>query len=230
MDKLLQSPIFGILLSLLAYILGVYINKKTKISFLNPLLISISIIVFLLLGFNIPLDNYNIGGNIIGFFLTPATVVLAIPLYKKIEHLKSHALPIILGIIVGCISGIICIILLGKCLNLDETLILSLIPKSVTTPIGIELSNNISGIPSITVAAIIITGILGAVLSPTILKLFKIKNKVSIGVSIGTSAHALGTTKAIELGELEGAMSSVSIGIAGIVTVVVAPILINIFF
>lgn len=229
MDNLLQSPLWGILLSLLAYIFGIYIHKKTKLSLLNPLLISISIIVFFLLWFKIPLDSYNNGGNIIGFFLTPATIALAVPLYKKIEHLKSHLLPIILGILVGSISGIICVILLGKHLNLDETLILSLIPKSITTPIGIELANNISGLPSITVAAIIITGVFGAVFSPTILKLCKFKNKVSIGVSIGTSSHALGTTKAIELGELEGAMSSVSIGIAGIITVIIAPILINIF-
>lgn len=229
MLQLTTSPIFGALISLVAYIIGQWLNKKTKISLLNPLFIAITLVIIFLITFNIPLDNYNNGGKIISFFLGPATVILAIPLYNKIDHLKKNAIPIIIGILFGSIAGIITVLFLGRVLNLDEVIALSLVPKSVTTPIGIEISNQINGISSVTVTAIIITGILGAIFSPIILKLFKVKDKIAIGVAIGTSSHALGTTKAVELGETEGAMSSLSIGIAGIITVIIAPILIKLF-
>ncbi|EQB89261.1 hypothetical protein M918_21115 [Clostridium sp. BL8] len=136
-------------------------------------------------------------------------------------------MPIIIGILIGSACGIISIIILGKMLNLPKELILSLVPKSVTTPIGMEVSENLNGIPSVTVAAIIITGVLGAIISPMIHNIARIKNKIAIGISIGTSSHALGTTKAVELGETEGAMSSLSIGIAGLITVILAPILVK---
>jgi len=229
MLQLTTSPIFGVLISLVAYIIGQWLNKKTKISLLNPLFIAITLVIIFLITFNIPLDNYNNGGKIISFFLGPATVILAVPLYNKIDHLKKNAIPIIIGILLGSVAGIITVLFLGRVLNLDEVIALSLVPKSVTTPIGIEISNQINGISSVTVTAIIITGILGAIFSPIILKLFKVKDKIAIGVAIGTSSHALGTTKAVELGETEGAMSSLSIGIAGIITVIIAPILIKLF-
>lgn len=227
MYEIFKTPIFGVLLSLVCYLTGQYINKKSKISFLNPLFIAITLAVVFLLTFKVPLADYNNGGKIISFFLTPATVVLAVPLYNKIEHLKKNALPIIVGILLGSACGIISIIILGKVLNLPKELILSLVPKSVTTPIGMEVSENLNGIPSVTVAAIIITGVLGAIISPMIHNIARIKNKIAIGISIGTSSHALGTTKAVELGETEGAMSSLSIGIAGLVTVILAPILVK---
>lgn len=227
MYEIFKTPIFGVLLSLVCYLAGQYINKKSKISFLNPLFIAITLAVVFLLTFKVPLADYNNGGKIISFFLTPATVVLAVPLYNKIEHLKKNALPIIVGILLGSACGIISIIILGKMLNLPKELILSLVPKSVTTPIGMEVSENLNGIPSVTVAAIIITGVLGAIISPMIHNIARIKNKIAIGISIGTSSHALGTTKAVELGETEGAMSSLSIGIAGLVTVILAPILVK---
>ncbi len=229
MLQLTTSPIFGVLISLVAYIIGQWLNKKTKISLLNPLFIAITLVIIFLIAFNIPLDNYNNGGKVISFFLGPATVILAVPLYNKIDHLKKNAIPIIIGILLGSVAGIITVLFLGRVLNLDEVIALSLVPKSVTTPIGIEISNQINGISSVTVTAIIITGILGAIFSPIILKLFKVKDKIAIGVAIGTSSHALGTTKAVELGETEGAMSSLSIGIAGIITVIIAPILIKLF-
>jgi predicted murein hydrolase (TIGR00659 family) len=229
MLQLTTSPIFGVLISLVAYIIGQWLNKKTKISLLNPLFIAITLVIIFLIAFNIPLDNYSNGGKVISFFLGPATVILAVPLYNKIDHLKKNAIPIIIGILLGSVAGIITVLFLGRALNLDEVIALSLVPKSVTTPIGIEISNQINGISSVTVTAIIITGILGAIFSPIILKLFKVKDKIAIGVAIGTSSHALGTTKAVELGETEGAMSSLSIGIAGIITVIIAPILIKLF-
>ncbi|HAG43126.1 MAG TPA: hypothetical protein DCL31_06800, partial [Clostridium sp.] len=148
---------------------------------------------------------------------------------NKIDLFKKNALPIIIGITVGSFVGMISIIVLCKLLNIDNTIALSLIPKSITTPIGMEISKQLQGIPAITVTAIIVTGIIGAVISPLVFKIFKIKDSLSIGIGIGTSSHAVGTTKAIEIGETEGAMSGLAIGIAGLITVCLSPIILKIF-
>ncbi|WP_269851100.1 LrgB family protein [Methanosarcina horonobensis] len=157
--------------------------------------------------FRIDFETYNLGGDYISFFLGPSTVVLAVPLYKKIQLLKSDVLPIIAGISAGYIAGISSILILSNFFGLDKIITSSLVPKSVTTPIGIEISKQIGGLPAITVAAIVATGIIGAVLGPFICRSFRIKDSVAVGIAIGTASHALGTTRAIELGETEGAMS-----------------------
>ncbi len=226
-QDLLNSPVFGILLSIIGFEIGLYIYRKTKIALFNPLLICIALIVCILISFNIKLDNFNKGGNLISFFLGPATVVLAVPLYKKINVIKKYAIPILLGVTVGCITAMISIFYISKAFGLTSELSYSLMPKSITTPIGIEVSKVLGGIPAITVSAIIITGIMGAVIAPIVCKIFKIKNNIAIGISIGTSSHAIGTTKAIEMGETEGAMSSLAIGIAGLITSFLAPIIIK---
>ncbi|WP_454052178.1 LrgB family protein [Clostridium sp. Marseille-Q7071] len=229
MKELLSTPLFAILISLLSYILAQHISKKTKIALFNPLLLSMVFIISFLVIFKIPLEDYNSGGKLISFFLTPSTIVLALPLYNKIDLFKKNALPIIVGITVGSFVGMISIIILCKLLNIDNTIALSLIPKSITTPIGMEISKQLQGIPAITVTAIIITGIIGAIISPLVFKIFKIKDSLSIGIGIGTSSHAVGTTKAIEIGETEGAMSGLAIGIAGLITVCLSPIILKIF-
>jgi predicted murein hydrolase (TIGR00659 family) len=224
---LITSPVFGIGISLLTYYAGSLLYEKTGSPFLNPLVLSMLVIIALLVSFDISFDDYNRGGRFISFFLGPATVILAVPLYNKIILLKENALPILAGIVAGSAAGIVSIILMSRMFGLNELVSISLIPKSVTTPIGIEISNQLGGMSSITVAAIVLTGITGALLGPTVCRLFMIRNKVAIGVAIGTSSHALGTTKAVELGETEGAMSGLAIGIAGLVTVFLAPILAN---
>lgn len=229
MSTLIATPFFGVLLSLIAFEIGLYINKKTNISLLNPLLIALVLIIIVLKGFQIPLEDYNRGGQILSFFLAPATVVLAVPLYKNIHLLKSDAIPIIGGIIIGSGVGIISIILLGKVFQLDVVLGLSLVPKSITTPIGMEVSKQLGGIPEVTVVAIIITGLTGAIFAESVFKWLKIKDPVAIGIAIGTSSHALGTSKALEIGEVEGAMSGLAIGIAGLTTVLIAPLLVLVF-
>lgn len=223
-----QSPLFGVFITLLTFEIGLWINKKTKLSFLNPLLISMGIIVFILFKFEIPLEDYNKGSQLFTFFLGPATIALAIPLYKNRKLLKTDGLPIIGGIAVGTTVGITSIILMSKAFGLDSQLGLSLVPKSITTPIGIEVSKQIGGLPQLTVAAIIITGITGAIIAEPFLKLLKIKDPVAKGIAIGTASHAVGTSKAIEMGEVEGSMSGLSIGIAGLLTVFIAPLLIAI--
>lgn len=227
MIDLLHTPLFGVVISIIALEIGLYINRKTKISLLNPLLISIVLIIVILIKFDISLEAYNEGGGLISFFLGPATVILAVPLYKQFEIFKANILPIIVGITVGCLTSVISVVFLSKLFGLSDDILRSLIPKSITNPIGIELSKQIGGIPSITVTAIIITGIFGSIIAPYVFKIFRIKDKVAIGVSLGTSSHALGTTKAIEMGETEGAMSGLSIGLAGLVTVILIPLLIN---
>lgn len=224
MNFIATSPLFGILISLIAFEIGLFINKKkTKVALLNPLLIALVIIVIILKVLGISLDEYNTGGSILTFFLGPATVALAVPLYKKnIKLLKSSALPIIGGITVGTVVGITSIILMAKAFGLNASLGLSLVPKSITTPIGIELSKQIGGIPELTVAAIIFTGLTGAITAETVFRVLRIDDAVAKGIAIGTSSHALGTTKALEMGEVEGSMSGLAIGITGLVTVIVA--------
>lgn len=229
LDEFLNTPIFGILISLAAFQIGILFYKKTRSSVFNPLLVGIALVILFLLHFRIDFETYNVGGDYISFFLGPATVVLAVPLYKKIQLLKNDSLPIIAGISAGCIAGISSILILSTLLGLDGVITSSLVPKSVTTPIGMEISKQIGGLPAITVAAISVTGIIGAVLGPFICRCFRIKDSVATGIAIGTASHALGTTRAIELGETEGAMSGLAIGIAGLITVFLAPVLIYVF-
>lgn len=230
MIKFLDTPLFGILISILAFEIGIFINKKTKLSILNPIVIAEVLIIVFMIVFNIDYEVYNKGGSIISFFLGPATVVLAVPLYKQIEKLKENGLPIMVGIAVGCITAITSVYFLSKLFHLDEVITLSLLPKSVTAAISMEVSSQIGGIPALTVAATVVTGITGNVLWPYISKVFKIENDVASGISLGTSAHALGTAKAMELGEVEGGMASLAIGVAGLVTVILVPILAKLLF
>ncbi|EKQ53424.1 MULTISPECIES: LrgB family protein [unclassified Clostridium] len=223
MDVLVNNVLFGLVISLAAFEAGIFINRYTRIPILNPLLVAIIIVICFLSAFHIDFDTYNKGGQFINMFLGPSTVVLAVPLYKQLDLLKKNAKAILTGILVGSIVGIFSIIGISYLVGLDTSIIRSLVPKSVTTPIGISISSQLGGLVPITVLAIIITGIMGAVFGPTVCKIFRIKDKVAIGVSMGTAAHAVGTSKALELGEVEGAMSSLSIGIAGIMTVILGP-------
>lgn len=227
MYNVLNTPIFGIVLTVLFFNIAVYIQKKTKNPAFNPLLISILGIIVCLNIFKIPYENYKIGGNAINYFLGPITIVLAVPLYRQFELLKKYKLEILIGISCGVIVSFISIILIGKLFNTSTEIINSLIPKSITSPMGISLANTINGIQAVTVVCIILTGILGAIIAPTVFKLGKITNPIAKGVALGTSAHALGTSKAIEIGEVEGAMSGLSIGISGLITVIIVPILIK---
>lgn len=228
MENLTNNVFFGIILSLVAFEIGLFIRKKTKIELFNPLLIAIILVIAFLVGFNIDVEKFNKGGDFINMFLGPATVVLAVPLYKQLEQFKKYLVPILVGILIGSIVCIVAVIILCSLFKLDEMLKISLLSKSVTTPIGIEITNSLGGISSVTILSIVVTGIAGSVLGPIICKIFKIKNPIAVGISLGTAAHAVGTSKALELGEVEGAMSSLSIGIAGLMTVFLAPFLYNI--
>ena len=227
MNAIINSPLFGILLSLVAFEIGVTISKKFKYSFLNPLLIANILIVGFLLTTEISLESYNVGGDYISVMLSPATVVLAVPLYRQISKLKQFWKPILAGIFAGSLTSLACVIVVSKLVDLSDTLMLSLLPKSITIPMGSVVSAQIGGIPPVTIIAITITGITGAVAAPAVCRFCRIKNKVAQGIAIGTASHALGTTRAMEMGEVQGAMSSLSIGVAGLFTAIVAPIIIS---
>lgn len=229
MSILTDNILFGLVLSLIAFEIGLFVYKKTKFPLFNPLLIAIALVIGFLVIFDIDYDLYNEGAQFINMFLGPATVVLALPLYKQLKLLKKYLMPILIGIFVGSSVSITSVIFLSYIFGLDKTITISLLPKSVTTPIGIEISNQLGGLQPVTVLAIVISGIFGAIIAPLLCRIFKIKNKVAIGIALGTSSHAIGTTKALEFGETEGAMSSLSIGLAGIMTVFLAPIFFKIF-
>ena len=227
MYNVFDTEIFGVILTILFFNIGIYIQKKTNKPIFNPLLIAILGIILFLSITKIPYESYKLGGDRINFFLGPVTIVLAVPLYKQFDLFKKYLLEILIGISCGVVVSFISVKLIGHFTNADVDIINSLIPKSITTPMGISLTKTLSGVEAITVVSIILTGILGAIISPIIFKIGKINNPVAKGIALGTSAHALGTTKALEMGEVEGAMSGLSIGISGIITVNLIPIIIN---
>lgn len=222
MNEFLNSPFFGLTLSFGLYIFCKYLSDKTNLAILNPLLITTVLIIVILTVFDIPLESFNVGGDVISMFLAPATTVLAYSIYKQLLLLKKHFIPIAIGCLVGSITSMGSTYLLCKAFNIESSITASMIPKSVTTPIAMEVSSSLSGITSITVAAVVVTGILGSILCPVLMKIFRIDNKVAAGIAIGTCSHAAGTSKAIEIGEIEGAMSGIAIGVSGIVTVIIA--------
>ena len=227
MYNVFDTEIFGVILTILFFNIGIYIQKKTNKPIFNPLLIAILGIILFLSITKIPYESYKLGGDRINFFLGPVTIVLAVPLYKQFDLFKKYLLEILIGISCGVVVSFISIKLIGHFTNADVDIINSLIPKSITTPLGISLTKTLNGVEAITVVSIILTGILGAIISPIVFKIGKINNPVAKGIALGTSAHALGTTKALEMGEVEGAMSGLSIGISGIITVILIPIIIN---
>lgn len=219
-EFLTGSLFFGVVLTLSAYEIGLLIKRKFKLAILNPLLVSVIIIIGVLVVLDIDYEVYSEGARYISYFLTPATVSLAIPLYRQLELLKKYPLAIIGGITAGVATAMVSIFVMSLAFGLNHEQYMTLLPKSITTAIGMGVSEKMGGIVSLTVVAISVTGITGNVMAETILKCFKITDPIAKGLAIGTSAHALGTTKAMEIGEIEGAMSSLSIVVAGILTVV----------
>ncbi len=222
LNTLTSSPLFGILLTLGSFSVGVMVQKKLKTPLANPLIIAAALSIGLLQLFHIPLANYQTGSSYISLFLGPATAALALSIYRQYPVLKANLLPVIAGSAVGSAVSMGSVLFLCKLFRLEEIMAKSLLSKSVTTAIAIEVTQQQGGLAPITVAAVVITGVMGAVFSPLLIRLLRIKDPVAAGLAIGTSSHALGTTKALEIGQVEGAMSSIAIGTAGLVTVLFA--------
>lgn len=228
MNQIYGNEFFGITLSLGAFYVGMWIYKKTKSPFLHPILIAMIIIIGILIALDIPLESYNRGGDLISLFLAPVTAVLAYEIYKQKNLLKEYFIPMMIGCLAGSITSLASVVILCHLFGLDSQIMSSMLAKSVTTPIAMEITGQLGGIPSLTVALVVLTGIMGAVFSPLFIKVLRIKNNIAAGVAIGTSSHAIGTSKAIEIGGVEGAMSGIAIGITGIITVLLAMIVRNV--
>lgn len=221
------SAFAGVTLSLLAYAFGMFLKRKTHLSIFNPLLVSIAVTIFVLVIADVDYDTYNKGAVYLSWFLTPATVCLAIPLYEQIELLKKHWKAVLAGIFSGVLTSLLTVFVMSKLMSLSHKEYVTMLPKSITTAIGMGVSEELGGYVTITVAVIIVTGVIGNILAEFICKIFRITEPIAKGLAIGSASHAIGTAKAMEMGEIEGAMSSLSIAVAGIITVVGASIFAN---
>lgn len=228
MSELLENSVyFGVFISLAAYGAGVLMKRKWKLAVFNPLLVSIVLTIIVLLVFRVDYETYNQGGKYLSYLLTPATVCLAIPLYEQLETLKHHWKAVLAGILSGVLSSLGSVFAMAVCFGLSHREYVTLLPKSITTAIGMGVAEELGGYVPIAVAVIVLTGILGNVLAENICRVLRITEPVAKGVAIGTASHAMGTARALEMGKVEGAMSSLSIVVSGLITVVGASIFAN---
>lgn len=226
-DFLSNSAYFGVALCIVGYALGLWIRKKLNMGFLNPLLLSIIFVIAALKSLKVDYEGFQDSAKYLSYLLTPATVCLAVPLYQQLKLLKENLLAVICGILAGVISSLGSVLAMAYLFGLDHQYYVTLLPKSITTAIGMGVSEELGGVTTITVAIIIVTGVLGNIIGEFICRLFHIYEPIAVGLAFGTSAHAIGTAKAMELGEIEGAMSSLSIAVAGLITVVGASVFAN---
>ena len=225
MKDLLQNSVFlGVLLSIGAYAIGMLLKRKTGWSILNPLLVSIVLIIAFLLVTGLPYQTYSKGADIISYMLTPATICLAVPLYQQVELLKKNYKAVLAGILYGVISSMITILVLALLFGFDHASYVTFLPKSITTAIGMGVSQELGGYVSVTVVVIVLTGVIGNVIADRVLGFLHIEEPIAKGVAIGSASHAIGTARAMEMGQVEGAMSGLSIVVSGIMTVLVATV------
>lgn len=223
MNSFLQDSVFfGVFISIVTYEIGALIKKKWNVAIFNPLLISIALIMIFLLVFDVEYETYEYGAKYLSYFLTPATVALAVPLYEQLEPLKKNWKAIMAGILAGALTSAVCVLVMSILFRLSHEQYVTLLPKSITTAIGMGLSEELGGIVAITVAVIVVTGIVGNMFAEGICRLFRITDPVAKGIGIGSASHAMGTAKAMEMGEIEGAMSSLSIAVSGLLTVIIS--------
>lgn len=226
-DFLETSSAWGVLITLAAFALGTLLHKKTKAAWCNPLLLGSIFVIVLLSLLKIPYPEYKQSASPISYLLFPATVSLAVPLYEQWELLKKNVLAIAAGIGAGVITSISSLLLIAWVFHLDSASAVSLLPKSVTTAIGVDVASELGGIPALTTAVIVLTGIMGNLMAVSLCRLLRITNPIAKGIAIGTSSHAIGTSKALEMGQIEGAMSSLSIAVAGVLTAILCPMAVN---
>ena len=232
MTELLQgflsgSAAWGVLLTLAAFALGTLLNKATGKAIFNPLLLGSIFVIILLSVLNIPYADYKVSAAPVNYLLLPATISLAIPLYEKWDLLKENAAAIIAGISVGTLVSLGSALALALALDLTREQYATLLPKSVTTAISMDVAAELGGIAALTGAIVILTGIAGNLLAEVVCKIFHITDPIAKGVGIGPSAHAVGTSKALQMGEVEGAMSGLSIAVAGVLTAVLCPFFVS---
>lgn len=223
-DIVSDSTFLGVFISLASYAAGMWLRKKTGWSLMNPLFISIVLVILILLLLGIDYPTYSRGANIISYLLTPATICLAVPLHQQVEQLKKNYKAVLAGITAGVLASLISILLLALLFHLDHAAYVTFLPKSITTAIGLGVSEELGGCVPVTVVVIIVTGVLGNIFAEKFLKIMKIEEPIAKGIAIGSASHAVGTSKAMEMGAVEGSMSSLSIVVCGIMTVIGASI------
>ena len=228
-EFLSSSAVWGVALTIGAFALGTLINRKTGKAWCNPLLLGSLFVILLLSCLNVPYPEYKASASPLSYLLLPATVSLAIPLYEKWELLKSNLIAILVGILVGVLTSLGSITTLALLLKLDAVQAVTLLPKSVTTAIGMDIADTLGGIPSLAGAVIILTGITGNLTAQWLGRGLNITDPLARGIGIGTASHAIGTAKALELGEVEGAMSSLAVALAGVITAFLAPVFANLY-
>ena len=214
-----QSVFFGVAVSIVAYEAGSLLKKKYHSALLNPLLLSVAATIVILILFHIDYDTYYEGAKYLSYLLTPATVCLAVPMYEQLELLKKNLKAVLVGIISGVLMSLGCILVMAIVFSLNHETYVTLLPKSITTAIGMGIAEELGGYVTITVATIVITGVLGNIIGEGLCKLFHIEEPIAKGVALGTASHAISTARAMEMGEIEGAMASLSIAVAGLLTV-----------
>lgn len=222
-----ESAFFYTFITLAFYEVSALIQKKLKQDWFNPLLMSIVFTVIMLLAGDIRYEDYEANTKLIDYLLTPATVCLAIPLYEKLHVLRKNAAAILIGIFSGVVTSALCVLAVAFIFKLDSATVASFLPKSVTTAIGIGIAEELDGMAALTAISIIVTGVAGNIFAEAVCKLFKITDPVAVGAAIGTSSHAGGTAKALQMGQTQGAISGLAIAVAGIMTVIAAPIFMN---
>ena len=223
-EILCNSAYFGVTVSLIGYGAGIMLKKKFKYAFLNPLLISIIFVIGVVMLCGVDYESYENSAQYLSYLLTPATVCLAVPLYQQMTLLKKNLAAVACGILAGVLASLGSVLLLAFLFGLDHDVYVTLRPKSITTAIGMGVSEQLGGLVTITVAVIIVTGVIGNVIGEAVCKLFRIYEPIAKGLALGTSSHAIGTAKALEMGEVEGAMSSLAIAVAGLLTVIGASV------
>lgn len=223
-EILCNSAYFGVTVSLIGYGAGIMLKKKFKYAFLNPLLISIIFVIGVVMLCGVDYESYENSAQYLSYLLTPATVCLAVPLYQQMTLLKKNLAAVACGILAGVLASLGSVLLLAFLFGLEHDVYVMLLPKSITTAIGMGVSEELGGLVTITVAVIIVTGVIGNVIGEAVCKLFRIYEPIAKGLALGTSSHAIGTAKALEMGEVEGAMSSLAIAVAGLLTVIGASV------
>ena len=223
-EILCNSAYFGVTVSLIGYGAGIMLKKKFKYAFLNPLLISIIFVIGVVMLCGVDYESYENSAQYLSYLLTPATVCLAVPLYQQMTLLKKNLAAVACGILAGVLASLGSVLLLAFLFGLEHDVYVTLLPKSITTAIGMGVSEELGGLVTITVAVIIVTGVIGNVIGESVCKLFRIYEPIAKGLALGTSSHAIGTAKALEMGEVEGAMSSLAIAVAGLLTVIGASV------
>lgn len=219
-----NSAFFGVFITLLGFYLGILLKQRFKLGIFNPLIVATAFVIILILVLDIDYEMYENSARHIGFLITPATICLAVPLYRQLDVIKKNGKAIAIGITASVASSMLSILLLSLLFNFNRQFFLTLLPKATTSPIAMGISEELGGITPLTVVAVILAGNIGNLLAVPLIKLFKLEEPIAKGIAIGSSSHVVGTVKAFEIGETEGAISSLSIILAGLMTVVVAPL------